>query len=985
MTFFVRLVHLLKDHMIQMLKYTTIFLLLLVTSSLFAPPSNINHEHSSTWAELTFDSMSVDERLAQLFMIEVRPTYGAKHLAEVERTIKEHQVGGVIFFKGDPTEEVKLTNKFQELSKTKMLVAIDGEWGLAMRLANTISYPYQLGLGSIQNEEVIYDMGKEIGRQCKRMGIHVNFAPVIDVNNNPNNPVINYRSFGENPSNVCNKGWAYASGMQDAGIIACAKHFPGHGDTDVDSHKDLPVINHSIERLREVEFQPFQYLTSQGVMSVMTAHLFIPAIDDRKNIAISISDKAINGILRREMGFTGLSFTDALNMQGVAKYHTDGELELKALMAGNDILLSPGDIPKATRLMKKAMAEGRLSEDYVWGKVLKILNYKHALGLDNFEPLNENNVESDLNNTEAKHINFKLIEQQLCLVKDEQSLLPIHPKDNKKVLSIAIGSGAKTKFQTELANIGNVKTVAISKSASAAQFNALKTQMENYDMTVVSLHKMSKYPPNYGVTSQTATFVNSLSTSESTVIVNFGNPYNLKKFTNAKTVLLGYDDFPENHIKAAQAVYGVVGVNGTLPVSVGDEYYADMGVATAPISELNTAVPEEVGMSSSRLSKIDQIAQRAVSSGAAPGCQVFVAKSGRVVYNKSFGKHTFNSNQKVQNSDLYDLASITKVAATTVTLMKLHEDGMISIDDKMVKYLPELAGTNKAHMTIKMVLEHKAGLKDWIPFYYETMKEQSIYDSIYSPVLDDIHNVDVGNNLFILGDYKQTILNRIYDSPLGTVGKYKYSDLGMILMKELIERVTGSNFNEYVAAMYYEPMGIERMTFLPLNTFDKSEIVPTSLSPDMRKGLVHGNVHDPAAAMLGGVSGHAGLFGNAESLAVLMQMLLNGGVYNNIQYLEKSTIEKFTNKQASDSRRGIGWDKPEFNRKKGNPASDLASTKCFGHTGFTGTMVWADPEHDLVYVFLSNRVYPTQENRKLIRDGVRTNIMDVIYESFLLP
>lgn len=956
-----------------------------MTSTLLAPPSNVHHEHSSTWAEITFDSLSVDERLAQLFMIEVRPTYGSKHIANVEKIIKDHQVGGIIFFKGDPTEEVKLTNKFQALSKTKMLVAIDGEWGLAMRLANTISYPYQLGLGSIQNEEIIYDMGKEIGRQCKRMGIHVNFAPVIDVNNNPNNPVINYRSFGENPSNVCNKGWAYASGMQDAGIIACAKHFPGHGDTDVDSHKDLPVINHSMERLRAVEFQPFQYLIGQGVMSVMTAHLFIPAIDDRKNIAISISDKAINGILRREMSFTGLSFTDALNMQGVAKYHTDGELELKALMAGNDILLSPGDIPKAIRLMKKAMADGRLSEDYVWGKVLKILNYKHALGLDDFQPINENNVEKDLNNTKAKHINYKLIEQELCLVKDENSLLPLNPKDNRKVFSIAIGTGAKTKFQKELEARGNVKSIAISKNASIAQFNTIKAQMKNYDITIVSLHKMSKYPPNYGVTNQTAQFVNSLSTSENTVVVNFGNPYNLKKFRNQKTMLLGYDDFPENHIKAAQAVYGVIGVNGTLPVTVGEEYHADMGVTTLPNSELNTGVPEEVGMSSARLSKIDRIAQQAVNSGATPGCQILVAKNGRIVYNKSFGKHTFNSSKKVQNSDLYDLASITKVAATTVSLMKLDEDGLLSINDKMVKYLPELAETNKAHMTIKMVLEHKAGLKDWIPFYYETTKDQNIYDSIYTSELDELHTISVGNGLYILGDYKQNIMQRIYDSPLGTVGKYKYSDLGMILMKELIERVTGNNFNEYVAALYYEPMGIDRLTFLPLDKFDLSEIVPTSVSPDMRKGLVHGNVHDPAAAMLGGVSGHAGLFGNAESLAVLMQMLLNGGVYNNVQYLEKATIDKFTAKQSNASRRGIGWDKPEMNRKRVNPASDLASPKCFGHTGFTGTMVWADPKYDLVYVFLSNRVYPTQENRKLIRDGVRTNIMDVIYQSFMLP
>ena len=685
-----------------MLRNTVIVVLLLTTSNLFAPPSSKNHTYSGTWAETTFDSLSVDDRLAQLFMIEVRPTYGAKHLATVERTIKEHKVGGVIFFKGNPTQQVRLTNKYQEMSKTKMLVAIDGEWGLAMRLANTISYPYQLGLGSIQNEKIIYDMGKEIGRQCKRIGVHVNFAPVIDVNNNPNNPVINYRSFGEDPDNVSTKGWAYASGMQDAGIIACAKHFPGHGDTDVDSHKDLPVINHSMERLREVEFKPFEYLIGKGVMSVMTAHLYIPAIDARKNIAVSISDKAINGILRREMGFTGLSFTDALNMQGVAKYHTDGELELKALMAGNDILLSPGDIPKAIDLIKKAMADGRLSEDYVWNKVLKVLNYKHAMGLHEFEPINEYGIEEDLNNTRAKYVNYKLVEQTMCLAKDDNSLVPVHTKNNQKILSIAIGDGSETRFQKELMSMGNVKSTSISKNATATQFSNLKNQMVNYDVIIVSLHKTSKYPPNFGVTATSANFISEIGVMNNTLLVNFGNPYNLKKFTIQNSVLLAYEDQEAHQIKAAQAIFGVTGINGTLPVTVGTEYVAKMGVTTVPIRELGASIPEEVGMSSSRLSRIDKIAQGAVNSGATPGCQILVAKGGRIVYNKSFGKHTFNSKQNVQNSDLYDLASLTKVAATTVTLMKLEEEGQLSLDDKMVKYLPELATTNKVHMTIKM-------------------------------------------------------------------------------------------------------------------------------------------------------------------------------------------------------------------------------------------------------------------------------------------
>lgn len=968
--------------LVDLSKFSFLFIGLFLAAKLLAPPHSNNQIHSKTWAETVFDSMSVDERLAQLFMIEVRPTYGPKHIANVEKSIRDHQVGGVVFFKGNPTEQVKLTNRFQALSKTKMLVAIDGEWGLAMRLSNTISYPYQLGLGSIADNKIIYEMGREIGRQCKRMGIHVNFAPVIDVNNNPNNPVINYRSFGEDPMKVSEKGWAYAKGMQDEGIIACAKHFPGHGDTDVDSHKDLPVINYDMDRLRSIEFKPFEYMIDKGVMSVMTAHLFIPAIDSSKNVAMSISDKAINGLLRREFGFKGLSFTDALNMQGVAKYHPDGELELKALMAGNDILLAPGDIPKAKMLIKEAMADGRLSEEYVWGKVHKILNFKHAMGLNEFTPISEHNVIKDLNSTSAQHVNYQLVEQELCLLNDTNSIVPISKTTNNSILSIAVGNGTINTFQRELKKLGVVVLKTISKNAPFNQFDALKVLVGQYDRVIISLHNTSKYPPNFGITNQTSKFLNQVGQKSNVLLVDFGNPYNLKKFNNQNAVLVAYEDQKAHHIKAAQAIFGIHGINGTLPVTVGPAYKASMGKKTSPIQELSLGIPEEVGMSSSKLNQIDNIVSQAIRTRATPGCQVLVVKNGRVVYDKGFGSHTFRNKANVKKTDLYDLASITKVAATTLTLMKLQEEGELSINDKMVKYLPELIGSNKSHMTIKMVLEHKAGLKSWIPFYKSTVTDTSVFDSIYSQTATDSHTY-VGNDLYMLSSYKKQIRKEILNSELGTIGKYKYSDLGMILMKDLIERVAGVALEYYVDSVFYRPLGIERMTYLPLNKYDESAIIPTSISPDMRDGLVHGFVHDPAAAMLGGVSGHAGLFSDSKSLAILMKMLLNGGVYNGVRYFKKETITQFTSKQSRDSRRGIGWDKPEFNRRYVNLASDYASTRCFGHSGFTGTMVWADPKYDLIYVFLSNRVYPSQENKKLLRQNVRTNIMDVIYESFL--
>lgn len=952
----------------------------LISFNLFAPPTEYSIK---TWAENTFDSLSVDERIAQLFMIEVRPTYGDAHLKKVEDAIKKHQVGGLIFFKGDPVRQVELTNKYQALAKVPMMVAIDGEWGLAMRLSNTISYPYQIGLGAIQDNSLLFEMGQEIGKQCKRMGIHVNFAPVVDVNNNPKNPVINYRSFGEEPSNVSAKGLAYAKGMQSEKIIACAKHFPGHGDTDVDSHKDLPVINHSMERLRSVEMKPFEHLVNNGVQSVMTAHLFIPAIDNRPNVAVSISDKAINGILRKEMGFTGLSFTDALNMQGVAKYHPDGELELKALMAGNDVLLAPGDIPKATILIKKAIVSGMITEDYVWSKVKKILAYKYDLGLDSFEEISTENLISDLNNTKAKYINHKLVENQLCLVKDDADLIPLNKEQSYKIASIAIGTGAKTKFQLELGKKLKVSTHQISKNAGRSNFDNLLNKLSQADIAIVSVHSTSKYPPNFGITSNTSYFLEKASQKTKVILVDFGNPYNLAKFPGQSTVLMAFEDEALNQVKAAQALVGEIGLTGRLSVSVGKDYPVGSGVITTPTGSLNTAEPIELGMNPSSLKEIDQIMERAIRIGATPGGQVLVAKEGKIVYNKSFGKQTYTNGVKVENDHLYDLASITKVAATTLSLMKLVEDGVLDLDDKLSEFLPELVGSNKSYITIRMVLQHKAGLKAWIPFYYETIKDPDLYDSIYSLYPTATHNTYVGSGLYMMDSYKDQIFKLIIESELGTRGKYKYSDLGMILMKELIERVTNTPFNTYVQENFYDPMKLSHLTYLPLDKFDASKIVPTAMSPDMRKGIVHGFVHDPAAAMLGGVSGHAGLFGNAESLAKLMQMLLNGGELNGMHFLQPETIKLFTKQQSSDSRRGLGWDKPEFHPRYINPASDHASRECFGHTGFTGTMVWVDPKYDLVYVFLSNRVYPDQDNKKLIREGVRTKIMDAIYESFL--
>jgi len=955
----------------------TIFFILLSCLS-FAPPI---FTKGDSWVDQKMASMTMEEKIAQLMMIEVRPSYGLQHLNSVRASISKHKVGGVIFFKGDPLQQVKLTNEFQKMSKIPLLVAIDGEWGLAMRLSNTVSYPYQLGLGGIADNKVIYEMGRQIGRDCKRMGIHVNFAPVIDVNNNPNNPVINYRSFGENKYNVAAKGWAYSKGLQDEQVMACAKHFPGHGDTDVDSHKDLPVIKHKRKRLDELEMFPFRVLIDSGVMSVMTAHLYIPAIDNRKNMAISISDKAINGILREEMKFEGLAFTDALNMQGVAKFHQPGELELKALKAGNDILLGPVQVGKSIQVIKSAIEDGTIDKKYVEDKVRKVLKAKYWAGLNKFEPIQEYGLEQDLNNSYTTYLLNKLIEKQTCIVRNEKNILPIDVSDNFRIATLAIGSSALTTFQKSISQYHPADHINYSSVTTAAEIAKLKDGLKEYDLVIISLHGSSKFPSrNYRIDGNTARLIRDLNSQYNCVFVDFGNPYNLKFFQGMKTLVMGYEDKDIHQNKAAQALFGAIGVDAKLAVTVG-EYKEGEGESFRSLPILQYGNPEEVGMDPNVLKRIDTIMREAMNMQATPGAQVLVARHGKVIFQESYGYHTYKLRNKVQNDHIYDIASLTKVAATTLAVMKLAEDGAISLDHTMSRYLNELDTTNKKNVKIRDVLTHSSGLKDWIPFYRASVSNQEAYDTIYHKDPDAKFCIKVDDDLYMCQEYQQVIFGKIYNSEVRNKGSYKYSDLGMILMRYLVEEVTHTPFDRYMDSVFYEPMGLRHLTFNPMKKFSKLDIVPTEKDADFRKGLIHGYVHDPAAAMLGGVSGHAGLFSNSQDLAAIMQMLLNGGIYNGYRFLHPTTVLEFTSYQNRGSRRGLGFDKPEPDSRKINPCSDYASKRTFGHSGFTGTQMWADPKYGLVYVFLSNRVHPSANNKLLIRKSVRTEIMNAIYES----
>jgi beta-N-acetylhexosaminidase len=937
------------------------------------------------WEQAQLQQMSLEQKIAQLMMIEVRPRLGETHINQVRSLVEQYQVGGLIFFKGEPLKQLELTNELQAKSKVPMLIAIDGEWGLSMRLSNTPEYPYQLALGAIQKEDLIYDMGRDIGRQCRRMGIHVNFAPVADINNNPNNPVINFRSFGENKKNVARKAWMYAKGMQYERIIACAKHFPGHGDTEVDSHKDLPIIEHNRYHLDSFELYPFRYMFDRGIKSVMSAHLYIPAIDPTPNQATSVSEKSINELLRKDMGYQGLVFTDALSMKGVSKYYESGALELQALQAGNDILLGPADVEAALNRIKNAIENGEYSQEELDKKVLKVLAAKRWCGLDKYHPASAKNLNAELNTSHSKKLISRLISESLCLIKDEKNQVPFQSKSMKTAL-LAIGSLQPTPFQKHMGMYVHADMIQCPSDPDANKQIELIDELKGYERIIISLHGLSKYQHRgYGITTGMKQLVSTLSQSNNVSLVLFGNPYALSDFPEPGTLLLAYDEDILYQKNAAMALCGVKDIHGKLSVSTG-VYKTGAGLKKEKKTKLGFSAFEDKDLRSLNTHKIDSIVARAIDIKACPGAQILIAKDAEVVYQASYGKHTYETNaEAVRDDHLFDLASITKIGATTLAVMKLYEEGKIQLHARLSDYIPELRNSNKKHITVSQVLSHTSGLKGWIPFYLRMKKNPEDALFYYASAQNLVYPFEAGPSIYLNKSLPDSVFKWIIESPVKPSGKYVYSDLGMILLAKAIEHISGMSFERYLQSEFYEPMGLSTLTFKPLERFDPNKIIPTEHGIDFRNELIHGYVHDPAAAMMGGVSGHAGLFSNAFDLAQIMQMLLNGGYYNGKQFLKKSTIEQFTKRHNPEYRRGLGFDKPETNQHLPNPASDMAPAACFGHTGFTGTMVWADPKNELIYVFLSNRIHPTADNRKLISENIRTSIMDVIYESLTNP
>ncbi|WP_223270695.1 glycoside hydrolase family 3 N-terminal domain-containing protein [Subsaximicrobium wynnwilliamsii] len=935
------------------------------------------------WVDSIYNGMSLEEKVGQLFMARAFSNQSKAEENRVAKLINENHIGGLIFSSGGPVRQANLNNLYQAISKTPLLIGMDAEWGLSMRLDSTYAFPWNMTLGAIRDLELVEKTGYQIGEHTKRIGVHFNFAPAVDINTNPNNPIIGNRSFGEDRENVTQKGDAFMRGMQAAGVLANAKHFPGHGDTDVDSHKALPTIDFNERRIDSIELYPYKELIKNGLSSVMVAHLSVPSLEPRPGLPSSLSKAIVTGILKERLGFKGLIFTDALEMKGVSNFGKDGEVDLAAFQAGNDVLLISEDVPVGIAKIVEAYKNKDITEERLALSVKKILMAKFKVGLENYQPIGTANLVEDLNRLKDDLLYSQLMEGAITVIKNKGEILPLRNLATKKIAYVELGDDSGSPFFDELKKYTKVHMV------QDISLNAIMTKLQNYNTVVIGFHKNNENPwKDYKFTEKELTWIYEIARTNTVILDVFARPYalnDLLSFENIEGVVMSYQNSKISQEKSAQLLFGAIPALGVLPVSINDDFKVGQSVYYNAIQSLSYGLPEQVGMSSEKLNRLDSIAQYAIDGKMTPGIQLLVARKGKVVYNKNFGKHRYTGDEKVKFDDMYDVASLTKILATLPLLMELEEKNVVSLDTKLSKMLPEYASSNKRNITIKQMLSHYARLKPWIPFYVATLDPENKKPDpkYYRRVPSLKYNIKIAEEMYLRKDYPDTMQKIIKETDLLSSLRYRYSDLPYYILKEYIENYYDKPMDELVQDHFYQSLGANYTTYNPSPMFSNTNLVPTEIDDYFRFQEVQGFVHDMGAAMENGVGGHAGIFSNANDVAKIMQMYLQKGFYGGKRYLKPETIDKFNTCYfcSQDVRRGIGFDKPQLSES--GPTCGCVSMTSFGHSGFTGTYAWADPEEEIVYIFLANRTYPNAGVNTLLKEDIRTDIQRLIYEAII--
>ena len=934
------------------------------------------------WVDSIYNQMSFDEKVGQLFMVAAYSNKDTIHTNAVEKLVRDYKIGGLIFFQGGPMRQARLTNKYQSLAKVPLFIGIDAEWGLSMRIDSTFRFPFNMTLGAIKDLKLVEKVGTSLAKESKRMGIHFNFAPVLDINTNPKNPIIGYRSFGENKVSVTEHAIALMNGAQGQGVFSTGKHFPGHGDTATDSHTSLPTVNATLDHIEKVELYPYKRMFDEGLVSVMVAHLNVPSLEPREGYPTSISYGVVTNLLKNQLGFDGLIFTDALNMKGASNFRAPGDIDLEAFMAGNDILLFAENVPLAVEKICVAYQDSLITDARLVESVKKILHYKFKAGLNKYKPIEGINLYNDLNPKSNETLQYELYENAVTVVKNDGNILPIKNL-NQKIAYVKLGDDTNSSFLTTLKKYTEVTEV------SETNIDTLMTKLTDYETVIIGYHKSDKSwwkSPELSVAELQV--IDSIASKKKVIIDCFAKPYSLSRILNFNEipgVIVSYQNGNIAQEVSAELIFGAIDAKGLLPVSINSTLKAGDGITTQKINRLGFATPESVGMSSEKLKQIETYVQKAIDGKMAPGMQILVARKGKVIYQKSFGKQTYEGDVKVKNSDLYDVASVTKMVATLPNVMQVYDQKKVTLETTLCEMLPLFRGSNKQKITFKELLSHYGRMQAWIPFYTATLDSAKLpMEKYYRKVYSEGFTKRVSDSLYLRDDYHDTIMKIIIESPLIDKKEYRYSDFTFIILKHYLEKIMGRHLDELATDNFYKTLGMNNTLYNPLTKFDKSVIAPTEIDTYFRHDTIQGYVHDMEAAMEDGVGGHAGIFSNAMDIAKMMQMYLQKGNYGGVQYFSEATFADFNTCWfcGEGNRRGLGFDKPQISGA--GPTCGCVSMSSFGHTGFTGTIAWADPETDIVYVFLSNRTYPDSNlANKLSKENIREDIQKVIQDAII--
>ncbi len=906
------------------------------------------------WIESTLERMTLEEKCSQMIMPWVLGNYSSfdsKEFQRIKNLVENKKVGGLIFFKGDILNEAMIINQMQEISDIPLLIASDFERGLAMRLTDAAEFPYNMAIAATDDPSLAYKFGKVISAETRALGVHQNYAPVGDINNNSANPIINIRSFSEDKDIVSQFCASFIAGASEENVITTIKHFPGHGDTKIDSHKEMPLIEGDKNYLINNELVPFVQSVKAGVHSVMIGHLNVPGLEP-DNIPATLSKRIITDLLKNEIGFDGLIVTDAMNMSAITNHYSVAEASVKAVQAGNDLILMPPDEEVAINSIYSAVKNGLITEERINYSVRKILAAKKWLGLNENRYTDINNLNKVIGSKSHIRLAEEIAAKSITLVKNENNLIPVDPKKIYKAACITVtdgsGNSADLEFQNAIeSRFGYMSKSFLTRRSKAKEYSKALELARQADVIFLPLFiKVKAYQGTVSLSDEHLNFIDKIAALNKPIVaISFGNPYLLSLFPDVTAYLCAYGDVSFSQIAMAEAVTGEKDITGKLPVSIpGTEYNLGHGIKI----ERTTLKFAEGGVDTNyNFDAVDVKMIQAVENKFFPGGVLLAAKNGEVIYEKSFGRFTYEPNSTLMMNDaIFDLASLSKVIGTTTAAMILYDEGKLNIDEKVMYYLPEFGNNGKENITVRSLLLHNSGL-----IAYRN------YPSLYKSADEVIHS----------------IMNEGLQNPVGS--KTVYSDLNMIVLQKVLEKISGKSLDKFLKERVFGPLQMHRTMYNP--PVELYYYCPPTSEKSKGKKRNKGVVHDGNSFILNGVAGHAGLFSTAEDIAVFAQMMLQKGNYGGKQIIQPLTVEEWTSRQSNESSRALGWDTKSEN---GSSAGKYLSSRSFGHTGFTGTSIWIDPEKNLFIILLTNRVYPGSKHDEIInfRPVIHNTIIEAL-------